>query len=213
MPEIGAFQTYTDRYDEWFDTYESAYQSEVAALSEIRPDGGPALEIGVGTGRFAVPLEVEYGLDPSVEMLKRAIDRGITGIIGAGEALPLRRDSVRLALLITTICFVDDVDETLREAARVLEPGGHILLGYIDKESDLGEQYQADKDENPFYRNATFVSTDELRSSLESAGFESLTFRQTIFERPSAASSVDPVEEGYGRGLFVALKATYSGRA
>ncbi len=40
-----------------------AYDSELEAIVQILPKSGRALEIGVGSGRFAAPLNLELGVD------------------------------------------------------------------------------------------------------------------------------------------------------
>ena len=211
VPRIDPFQELTDRYESWFETYEAAYESEIEALRSLHPAGGRGLEIGVGTGRFAEPLDIAFGVDPAREMLETARDRGISVTRGVAEALPYRDDSFDSALIVTTICFVDDVDQTIREAARVLGPGGNLLLGYIDKESRVGRRYQEIKDENPFYRDARFVSTAELIRGLETIGFVDIEIRQTIFQMPEEMDGPDPVRGGFGDGSFVALRGTWPG--
>ncbi|MGM0606252.1 MAG: class I SAM-dependent methyltransferase [Halobacteriota archaeon] len=207
MPHTEPFDRYTDRYEEWFAENEYAYRSEVAALRRLIPSPGRGVEIGVGTGRFADPLGVRYGLDPSVRMLRRAADRGIEVVAGVAEDLPLAADSFDTALVVTAICFVDDVGRTLREARRVLVDGGRLVIGYIDKESPVGQLYQEHKTENPFYRDATFVSTEVLLGALRSAGFDGFETVQTIFEPPTELTELDSVTEGYGEGSFVGIAA------
>ena len=207
MPRVEPFRQHTDRYEAWFETFEAAYESEIAALRAVGPDPEHGLEIGVGTGRFAGPLGYQYGVDPVPEMLGEAVDRGVTAVLGVAEALPFRDRSFDSALLVTTICFVEDLQGTFEEAARVLRPGGWLVIGYIDRESRVGRHYQESKDENPFYRNATFVSTDEVLELLARTGFEEVGLRQTIFSMPDEMEEPDPVREGYGDGSFVALAA------
>ncbi|QSG10617.1 SAM-dependent methyltransferase [Halapricum desulfuricans] len=108
---------------------------------------------------------------------------------------------------VTTICFVDDIPQTLAEAARVLEPDGELVLGFIDKHSPVGEIYQETKDRNPFYRDAVFVSTDELIEALEAAGFTDFEFVQTIYHWLDEIDGPEPIEPGYGDGSFVGIRA------
>lgn len=213
MPRTEPFERHTDRYEEWFESFDHAYASEVDALDSLRPETGRAIEIGVGTGRFAEPLGVTYGLDPTREMLQPARDRGIDVVQGVAEAVPFADDTFDLALVVTTICFVDSVDRMLAEASRLLQPGGSILLGYIDKESRVGKHYQAIKDENPFYRPATFHTTEGVLSALDAAGFKDVEIRQTIFQMPDEMTEPDPVRDGHGDGSFVALRATWPGNS
>jgi SAM-dependent methyltransferase len=210
MPITAPFETHTDRYDDWFDRHPAAYESELAALrAELPPVDPPdAVEIGVGTGRFAAPLDVGLGVDPSPAMLARAADRGVTPIRGVAEALPLHQNAVELAVLVTTICFVDDLDRTLAEAARALRPGGTLLVGFVDRDSPLGERYREKQAENPFYRDATFVSVPELLDGIDRAGFEPPSVTQTLFADPAALDGPDRVEDGWGEGSFVAVAAS-----
>jgi SAM-dependent methyltransferase len=67
------------------------------------PWQGRGLEIGVGTARFAAPLGVQVGLDPSRPMLEYAFERGISTIQGVAEALPFRDGSYDYAVAVTTI--------------------------------------------------------------------------------------------------------------
>jgi SAM-dependent methyltransferase len=140
-------------------------------------------------------------------MVALAEDSGSTNARGVTEAHPLLDRSYDTALVVTTVCFVDDVDATLREARRILRPDGQLLIGYIDKESRIGRQYQQMKDENPFYRDATFVATDDLLDALESAGFGAFETVQTIFELPDEMTAVNSVRPGHGDGSFVAIRA------
>ena len=208
MPRTEPFEAHTDRYEAWFDENESTYRSEIRALERVVDLETFGVEIGVGTGQFAVPLGIDVGVDPALEMLREAVTKDIAVVRGVAEALPFRDDQFEVALIVTTICFVDDVTTTLEEAARVLEPGGRVALGYIDRDSTYGRHYQEIKDENPFYRNATFVSTEELLDELESVGYTDVETYQTVFSPPGEDAGIEEVRRGYGDGSFVALAAT-----
>ena len=208
MPITEPFQEHTDRYEEWFEDHEAAYESELAAVEELVPTMERGLEIGVGSGRFAGPLGFDVGLDPSPNMLEHARDRGIDVVVGVAEHLPFREGRFDAALIVTTICFVDDVPATLREANRVLAPDGRLVVGFVDKNSPLGELYQERREENPFYRDATFLSTGELADAMEAAGFIDLEFRQTIFENPADLDAPETARQGYGDGSFVVVAGT-----
>jgi ubiquinone/menaquinone biosynthesis C-methylase UbiE len=210
MPKSAPFERNTERYEGWFETHEAAYQSEIEALRGLIPEPGFGIEIGVGSGRFAAPLEMQVGVDPAGEMLVRARERGLDVVEGVAESLPFGDGAFDTALIVTTICFVDDIPQTLAEARRVLRPDGSLVIGYIDKDSPVGRIYLEKKSENPFYREAVFVSTDELVDALEGAGFSELEFVQTIYHWPDEIDEREPIEEGYGDGAFVGIKATVS---
>ena len=70
-----AFERYADRYDAWFDELEGSaiFGAEVACLGQLMPaDARGWVEVGVGSGRFAVSLHVPEGIDPSPRMLEKA---------------------------------------------------------------------------------------------------------------------------------------------
>ncbi|MFW6002886.1 MAG: class I SAM-dependent methyltransferase [Halanaeroarchaeum sp.] len=207
MGPTEAFETQTDRYEEWFEENEPTYRSEVRALDRFVSTEAFGLEIGIGTGRFAEPLDIDVGIDPAPEMLEHAVDRDRWVVQGVAEWLPFRDDVFDVALIVTTICFVDDIERTLEEAGRVLHEDGHLVMGYIDRESEYGRHYQAIKDENPFYRDATFVSTDELLDDLADLGYGDVDIVQTVFGSPGDHDTVDEPRPGYGDGSFVALSA------
>jgi SAM-dependent methyltransferase len=208
MAKTKGFDENPARYDGWFERHAALYESELAALCELMPAEGEGLEVGVGTGRFALPLGITRGVEPSAPMREIARSRGVDVLDGVAEHLPYSDDCFDLLLIVTTICFVDDVGAALMEARRVLRPSGSILIGFVDRESPVGRYYLEHKSENPFYREAEFLSTEEVSRHLKEAGFGNLTFRQTLFGAPGEREEVDNPEEGYGRGSFVAVRAS-----
>jgi hypothetical protein len=70
----------------------------------------------MGIGRFAEPLCVPFGIDPAGALRRVARRLGIRVAAAVAEALPFKDRSLDYALMVTTICFLDDVP-----AAEVLE--------------------------------------------------------------------------------------------
>lgn len=181
----------------------SVYASEVPAVRSLLPQFHRGVEIGVGTGRFAVPLGVPWGVEPSGTMGAMAQARGVSVIAGVAEALPFRPQAVDLVLLVTTVSFLPDVRQALREACRALQPGGTLVVADIDRASYWGRRYEARKTESIFYRSARFFHADKLATMIARAGFDRLTSAQTVFHDPERMRQPDPVKPGYGDGLFV----------
>lgn len=144
-PGIQVFDSLAAEYDAWFEKYRFCYESELRALKTL---GGPhrrSLELGVGTGRFAVPLGITVGIEPARAMAAIAQERGIQVIQAMVEALPFPQDSFDLVAIITALCFFRDPFQALMEATRVLTSSGRILIGMIDKDCPLGRLYEANR--------------------------------------------------------------------
>lgn len=206
MPVVTVFEQHAQQYDDWFDGHESVYQAEVAALRTFVPATGLGIEVGVGTGRFAVPLGVQFGLDPSRTMLQIARRRGIQVCQAIGERMPFRDRQFDLVLFVTVICFVHDVPTLLRELRRVLKRDGQLIIGFINRESERGRSYESRKDASLFYRDARFYSVAEVADWVKEAGFGSLRFCETLFGGPTEFSARGlEVRDGYSDGAFVVL--------
>ena len=206
MAKIKPFEQFTQRYEQWFENHYYTYISEVEAVKKLLPSG-KGIEIGVGSGRFSLPLGIKFGVEPSLKMAKISKQKGIYVIRAAAEYLPVKNRSFDFVLLVTTICFVDDLKKTFEETRRILKKGGNVVIGFIDKNSPLGRFYQKNKEKNPFYRYAQFYSTEEVVALLKNTGFGNFSFVQTVFYLPENIREVQPVMEGYGEGSFVVIKA------
>jgi ubiquinone/menaquinone biosynthesis C-methylase UbiE len=182
------------------------YESELKAIEEKLPKKGEGLEVGVGSGRFAAPLGIRLGVDPSSKMRELARSRGVAAVDGVAEKLPFDDCRFHFVLMVTTICFLDDIQAAFKETFRVLKPGGHLIVGFIDKYSPVGTSYEQHKNKSLFYKAANFYSVDDVASNLTEAGFKSLEFTQTIFRALSEIKNLDPIKKGYGEGSFVVVK-------
>ena len=213
MAGVDAFEGATGRYEAWFRDHHNAYRAEVRAVEELMPAAGRGMEVGVGTGRFAAPLGIRIGIDPSPAMLRIARTRGVDGVVGVGEALPFPDAAFDVVLLVTTVCFLDDFDVAFREARRVLASRGGIVVGFVDRSSALGRTYLERREENPFYREATFYTVDEVVDGLERAGFGAFEYRQTLSGPLRETGPTEPIQEGHGAGSFVVVRASVRTRS
>ncbi len=208
MPRTAPFEAHHQRYEAWFEKHQAAYVSELLALRPFVPWEGRGLEIGVGSGRYAAPLGVQTGVDPSRAMLARAAARGIEVVAGVAENLPFAAGIFDYALVVTTICFVDSPARMLAEAHRVLKPGARLVIGFIDRESALGREYLAHQDESVFYREATFYSAGEVERLLRENGFSVAAWGQTLAHALSETREIEPLRAGRGQCAFVVVAAT-----
>jgi len=193
--------------EDWFEKNRYVYQSELKAIGEVLPQFRDAVEIGVGSGRFAKPLGITRGLEPSKEMARIAESRGIEVTEGIAEDMPYNDLSFDLALMVTTLCFLDDVEKAFSETYRILQPGGYFIIAFVDKNSRLGRTYQKIKHKSVFYRPAVFYSVEEVKDLLVKTGFVDFAFTQTIFSGIEDIREVEKTKIGYGAGSFVVVRA------
>jgi SAM-dependent methyltransferase len=203
MPKIEPFEKYSNEYDKWFDNHIDFYAAELEAIRQlIPPAAAEGMEVGVGSGKFAVPLGIKIGVEPSEKMASKARLQGIDVHSGIAEELPFSDGLFDFVLMVTTICFVDDVAKSLKEVFRVLKTGGFIIVGFVDRESELGKQYSEKRESSRFYKDAIFFSTPEVLRYLKGSGFVITNVLQTLIpgELPKT------ILEGFGRGAFVVIK-------
>ena len=179
-------------YDKWFDRSpgQEMFLLEKLCLEDaLTGTEKPRLEVGVGTGRFADALGVEYGIDASSQMLEKARARGIEVVEGRAESLPYEADFFGAVLMVVTICFLDDPIASIRECFRVMRPGAALVVGFVPADSSWGKQYQHKKENgHPYYSSAQFYTTSEVRSMGEAAGYKLDYVLSTLFEEPGEQS-------------------------
>jgi SAM-dependent methyltransferase len=203
--KIFPFEKYTERYERWFIENKFAYWSELEAVGSLLPSGN-GFEVGIGSGKFSKPLGIEYGIDPSLQMLKIAKKLGLKVVKAVGENIPFKDKTFDFCLMVTTICFLEDVNQTFKEILRVLKDKGSVIVGFTDKNSEVGKFYLENKDKSPFYKPANFFSVEEVISILEENKFKNFKFKQTIFKPYWQLKSIDKIKDGFGEGSFVVIK-------
>ena len=98
---------------------------------------GTAVDAACGTGRVAARLVQRghhvIGIDSSPEMLRRARRRlpDTEFVEGDVHRLPLRDDAVDLVVTALALTHVPDLEPVFAEFARVLRPGGHVVISDV----------------------------------------------------------------------------------
>lgn len=205
MSKINVFEQFAMQYDEWFDIYSWVYKSELEAVRKLLPQNGLGVEIGVGTGRFSIPFGISVGVEPSKAMAEIARSRGMTIYNAKAENLPFDNNAFDFALMVTTICFLEDPLQALKEIRRILRPDGKLIIGMIDKDSPPGKMYEAQKEESKYFKYANFYSINQVLEWLKISGYHDIHILQTIFRKPQEIIALEPIKEGYGEGLFVVI--------
>lgn len=203
MEKDNPFDQEIKEYEEWFAANDKLFASELAAIKELIPASGRGIEIGVGTGIFATALGIRDGVEPSEKMAAEAIRKGIHVIPGTAEQIPLEDGSYPFALMVTVDCFLDDVPKAFSEINRILVKDGEFIIAFLDKATPLGRLYDQNKQSHRSYRHAHFHTSAEILSLLDSAGFEIVDRRQTIF---TLENVMQDVRCGVGDGVFAVYK-------
>ncbi|MGV9203680.1 MAG: class I SAM-dependent methyltransferase [Promethearchaeia archaeon] len=207
MPRTKPFNQHPERYEQWFNKHKYAYKSELLAIKKHLPQEGFGMEVGIGSGKFAKPLNINLGIEPSREMrmlCRKSVESLINSI---AESLPFKNEIFDFVLMVTTICFLDDIEQSLNEVYRILKQEGRLIIGLVDRNSPIGEQYQKHKESNVFYKIAEFYAVGEILDYLKIARFSRFQYSQTIFQPLSGIDEIEPIKEGYGEGSFVVIEA------
>ena len=151
----------------------------IATAHALLPADWTVADLGCGTGLVAVELapyvKRVIGVDQSQAMLKTARKRAaehdnVELRCGDLEALPLDDGEANAAVLSIVLTYVDDPVTVLTESARVVRPGGRIVV------IDLLRHERDDFRRQMGQRRPGF-ETDELESMLADAGFKGLQCR------------------------------------
>jgi len=106
-------------------------------------EGRHVLDVGCGDGAYSLAAAEAgasvTGVDTSPEMLeaaqKRAKEQGLRVALQVGDArsLPFSDGTFDVVLAVTVLCFIEEADGVVDEMARVVRPGGRIVVGELSR--------------------------------------------------------------------------------
>ncbi|HTL86136.1 MAG TPA: class I SAM-dependent methyltransferase [Acidimicrobiia bacterium] len=187
-------ETYGERvadvYDTWYKKLDSP--GEVELLEELAA-GGPVLELGIGTGRVALPLAARgtkvHGLDASPaiveQMRKKPGGEGIAVTIGDMADVPVDGSFSLVFVVFNTLFMLTTQDAQLRcfrNVAAHLQPGGRFLVhAFVPDLSrvERGENISVREagldhvriDTSTFERNAQIINSTQVRMTEQGSRF------------------------------------------
>lgn len=184
-----------------------------AVLDLAGPMAGlDVLDVGCGDGAYALEAARAgarvVGVDASAPTVAAARAAAAPASLpvafqeGAAEQLPFGGKRFDLVLAVTALCFMADPAVAVAEMARVLRPGGRLVLGDLGRWSPWSawrrlRGWAGD----PTWRRARFRSRSELQQLLLHAGLEPERWRAAVFYPPLgvAARVLAPLDEPLGR--------------
>ncbi len=211
MRSVRVFEELYERYDKWYEEHPILAANELeavrAVLATIGSRRDPCLEVGVGSGWFASRVGCIGGVDPSLRMLAIARRRGLEAVAGRGEALPIASSTIRVLLLIVTLCFVDDPGVVVKESARALQPGGSLVSCIVPRNSSWGLYYmRMAREGHPFYSVAKFYTVEEIDELARQSGLEVASRAATLSFPPRVTPAPERPHEYTGREGFVCTR-------
>ena len=179
------FEKYDQRGALHWDNYEKVEVFRQRAdhlagvVRKLTPAGGLAVDVGCGDGLYthlvaAAGVET-VGFDPeprAIEQARAAAGRAYAGArprfeCGSGSALPLADRSARTVFLFDVIEHLPNPVAVLRETARVVAPGGHLVV------STPAWQYGASSD--PVYHVVEYTPEELVAQVTAATGFQAIT--------------------------------------
>ncbi len=193
--------------------------------------GKIVLDVGCGDGTLASEFHRRgasfvIGCDPDPRMIAKAASRAATEsgggtryMLARAEELPFHDRSFDLASTVTVLSFVEQRARAIGELARILKPGGRLVIGELGRWSTwaasrrirawLGQE---------LWKNARFTTARELSALVTRAGLSVERVRGGVYyprfaRMARAMKSIDPM---LGRvttfgAAFIAISATRKG--
>jgi ubiquinone/menaquinone biosynthesis C-methylase UbiE len=166
-------------------------------------EGETVLDLGSGAGgdvlisaRRVGPTGKAIGLDMTDEMLdlarKNAEQAGVENVEfvkGYIEELPLADESVDVVISNCVINLSGDKPQVLKEAARVLKPGGRFAVSDVIADPDMDDATRADMAQFTGCI-AGALTRDEFERALADAGLTDIVIDETRRVHPQAGSAI-----------------------
>jgi len=178
LGDVGRF----DQFSSLYDLVKSPVGPERLrpALAHAERDVERVLDVGGGSGQGIRAFDVEGAVvDAALGMCKRASRRGVPAIRGDGAQLPVADGSVDAVLILDALHHVADQQGVIAESARVLCPGGVLVVLEYDPTTVRGRALAAVEHLVGF--DSTFLAPGDLERMVREAGLAASTPR-TGFE-------------------------------
>ena len=149
-------------------------------LELVPPPGRLTIDLGCGEGRLSRDLKAlghtVVGVDGSPTMVEaaRAEDPSIEVHLADAAELPFPDGHADLVVAFMSLQDVQDAEGAVREAARVLRPGGQLCLAVVHPLGSAG-RFSGNEPDDPFVIAGSYLARFRYRDTVERGGFK-ITF-------------------------------------
>jgi ubiquinone/menaquinone biosynthesis C-methylase UbiE len=207
---MGFFNWAAPVFDRFADRWSPSHVEQVSGwLRPYVPEGGSLLDVGGGTGALAVKLrealrcEVTV-LDPTPEMLRYIPDtEPVHAVVGSAESMPFVPDSFDGVVITDAFHHFRDQAGAVDEFARVVRPGGCVLIVDLDPEPwwmrvvVFGEKLLGEPGAFFTARDlCDFMATHGIKGECAPLKGASYRYLGIVEPRPTAASPLGPTVNG-----------------
>lgn len=168
-----SYDRIAERYNQTRQIPSDSLDKIIKSLNEEIPNmhEKDVIDLGVGTGRFAIPLSKYVksivGIDISKKMIE-ILDKNnnadnLSAICGRVEKLPFQNCSFDIAFAVSIFHLVSKWQDVINEIERVIKPAGYCIIGYTEYVGEQGKQFE-------------YIRYELLRKHIESAKAKGLSF-------------------------------------
>ena len=194
-------------------------------------DGKRALDLGCGDGLLTATLATQgaqaVGIDIDRAMLRAAVARTNAGqgaraqfVEGRIEQLPFPDAVFDVVVAVTVLCLLSDQAIAVREAARVLRPGGRLIIGDLGRWNGWAARRRIKGwFGSHLWRSAHFSTAADLSRLVERTGLTVDVIRGSVYYPPIGflARALAPLDQWLGSvttvgAAFIAVAATKNAR-
>jgi len=204
-----AFEGLAKDYDRWYRTplgtlVDTLEKNAIFSLADVK-DGEEALDVGCGTGNYSLELARRgarvQGIDPSNNMLeiarRKAQEQGLPVEFRHGfvEDLPFADQTFDIITCVTVLEFTASPAQAVAEMARLLKPGGRLVVGVLNTWSIWAIARRLERKET-IYSRAHFFSPLEMVTLLRPYG--NVKWQTAVFVPPWYARQDPRIARGVG---------------